>query len=491
MTANAEQRAGNIEPQPGPQRMFHRTPADIAVYGGAAGGGKTFSLLLEPTRHLDKRGFGAVIFRRTYPQIMAEGGLWDESAKIYPWIGGRPIVGDVEWRFTSSKIAPTATTISFRHLQHDADRYDWQGSQIPFLGFDELSHFTKSQFWYLLGRNRTTCGVRPYVRATTNPDPGWVRELLAPWVDDEFDGPRAESGEVRWFLHVDGQMRWVPRGTPDAKSLTFIRASVYDNKILLRTNPEYLANLKAQTPVERARLLDGNWNIKREGLVYAGFESCIVESAPERQLNGGGIDFGLHNPFAALWGFLDHDDVLWVTGCRYVRQCTIPTHAEAIPRGLEYWADPAGAEQIRQLRHHGHSVRPCVHLPTRGAGGEKKTPKLAGIDRVSERIRTGRLKIVRSTCLPLIRELGLYRYDPSKETEEPVDADNHACDALRYWIVGLDRRSGPGTLTAARIEAEARQREAHEREKEAADEAARQVAHDAMRHNPYAFLKPR
>lgn len=464
-----------IEPQPGPQRTFLKTKADLAVYGGSAGGGKTFALLLESVRHTRRRGFGAVIFRRTYPQIMAEGGLWDESANIYPWAGGTPLVGSVEWRFSEHQ-----TSISFRHLQHEANKYDWQGSQIPLLGFDELSHFSESQFWYMLSRNRSACGVRPYVRATTNPDPGWVKQLLAPWVDREYDGRKAVSGEVRWFIRQSGEIRWVPEGTPDAKSLTFVRASIYDNPALLRVNPEYLANLKALPPVERARLLDGDWDVRREGLVYAGFEACIVESAPDHRPDSGGLDFGINNPFVALWGFLDHDDVLWVTGCRYVRQATIPVHAEAIPRGPEYWADPSGAEQIRQLRDFGHAVRPCVHMPTRGASGEVKKPLLSGIDMVSERMRTGRLKIVRTACLPLIRELGCYHYPEDRSSDEPVKEDDHCADALRYWTVGLDRNRGPNAAQRAKIDREAAEREALMAREEEARKAAAEAAADAL-----------
>jgi hypothetical protein len=161
----------------------------------------------------------------------------------------------------------------------------------------------------------------------------------------------------------------------------------------------------------------------------------------------GGIDFGFHNPFCALWGHLDHDDVLWITGCRYKNQCTIPVHSAAIPLGVRWYCDPAGAESIRQLREAGHDAIPCVHMPTRGATGEKKSPKLSGIDAVSERMRTGRLVIVRSEeMMPLIRELGMYHYDETKQVEEPVDEDNHACDALRYLIVGIDRGKTPSVL---------------------------------------------
>ena len=151
----------------------------------------------------------------------------------------------------------------------------------------------------------------------------------------------------------------------------------------------------------------------------------------------GGIDFGFHNAFAAPWGHLTHDDELIITGLRYKSGCTLPVHSEALPKGVDWWADPSGAESIAALRQAGHSVRPCSHMPRRGAGGEKQSPKLAGIDQVNERIRTGRLWIIRTPdTMPLIRELGMYHYDETKQVEEPVDEDNHACDAAPL----LDRR---------------------------------------------------
>ena len=73
----------NIGPQPGPQEDFLATPADVAIFGGQAGGGKTYALLLEGQRHVSNTGYRGVIFRRTSPDITNPGAIWDESLELY------------------------------------------------------------------------------------------------------------------------------------------------------------------------------------------------------------------------------------------------------------------------------------------------------------------------------------------------------------------------------------------------------------------------
>ena len=140
-----------ISGQPGPQTEFLRTPADICIYGGAAGGGKTVGLILEPLRHVSRvTNFTAVFFRRTTPQITNPGGLWDESQNFYLRLGGTPHLGAREWRW------PCAGKIKFAHLQFDTTVYDWQGAQITLICFDELTHFTAHQFFYMVSRDHST-----------------------------------------------------------------------------------------------------------------------------------------------------------------------------------------------------------------------------------------------------------------------------------------------------------------------------------------------
>ena len=178
-----------IRPQKGKQEMFLRSPADICIYGGAAGGGKTFALLLECLRHVDKKHFEAVIFRQSRPQIMSAGGLYATSQEIYPYLGATSVLTpDVQWRF------PSGAKVTFAHMFYEKEKYNWQGSQIPLLMFDELVHFTESQFFYMFSRNRSTCGVTPYIRASCNPDgESWVARFLDWWIDQSIRRNRADD----------------------------------------------------------------------------------------------------------------------------------------------------------------------------------------------------------------------------------------------------------------------------------------------------------
>jgi predicted phage terminase large subunit-like protein len=269
-----------IRPQRGPQETFLSSSADIAIYGGSAGGGKTWALLLEPLRHINTPGFGAVFFRRNTTQIRNEGGLWDESEKLYPVIGGTPKSHNLQWDF------PAGTTLTMAHLEYDKTALNYQGSQIPLMCFDELTHFSAKQFWYMLSRNRSMCGVKPYIRATCNPDAdSWVAEFIAWWIDQETGIAIPErSGVVRWFIRIGDTIRWAD--TPDGlaeytmageggeqvpippKSVTFIAAKLTDNKALMAADPGYMANLMALSRVDRERLLGGNWKIRPSAGLY-------------------------------------------------------------------------------------------------------------------------------------------------------------------------------------------------------------------------------
>ncbi len=274
-------------------------PADILIYGGAAGGGKTWALLLEALRNYQNKDYGAVIFRRIYPNITNEGGLWDESRKLYPLLGGKADNGDLKWTF------PSQARIKFSHCQHESDVLNWKGAQVPLFGFDQLEEFTEYIFWYIVSRNRSMCGVLPYIRATVNPVPaddptgGWVHRLISWWLNEETGLARPErDGVIRWFVRLNEHLQWydtreaavkaaIDFGFPPEravllpKSLTFIAATLEDNKLLMEADPGYYANLMALPLVERERLYGGNWNVRPSaGKVFHREWFDIVDSVP-------------------------------------------------------------------------------------------------------------------------------------------------------------------------------------------------------------------
>ena len=167
-----------------------------------------------------------------------------------------------------------------------------------------------------------------------------------------------------------------------------------------------------------------------EGLVYPDFARCVAAAMPAG-LGGrkvGGIDFGFRNPFAAVWGTLDRDDVLWLTGEHYSRGQPLSHHAQKLPRQVEWYCDPAGAGERCELRCAGFCVR---------EGNNAVRP---GIAAVTARLEDGRLRVVAGCCPNLLAEAQLYRYAEKGGAETPEAEHNHALDALRYLIATLDAR---------------------------------------------------
>ena len=181
-----------------------------------------------------------------------------------------------------------------------------------------------------------------------------------------------------------------------------------------------------------------------EGLVYPDFADCLVDAWPlPKGRPVGGIDWGWHNPFAAVWGVLDRDDVLWLGWERYERQTPLRDHIAAVAarggknlcphaRSVEWYADPSGPDWISECRSAGWKVM-------RGDNDIR-----LGVMAVTERVRTSRLKVYRPGCPNLVAEAQLYRYPTAEERaalgENPVDDHNHALGALRYLVARLDRR---------------------------------------------------
>jgi hypothetical protein len=438
----AEEQARVIRPQEGPQTTFLASSADIAIYGGAAGGGKTWALLMEPVRHIGVSGFGAVFFRRTTTQVRNEGGLWDESANVYPLLGASPREHLLDWKF------PSGASVTFAHLEHDKTVLNWQGSQIPLICFDELTHFSPSQFWYMVSRNRSMCGVRPYIRATCNPDAdSWVAGFIAWWIDQNTGTAIPErAGVLRWFVRINDELIWAddpselaeyrdPTGNSiPPKSVTFIPAKLSDNAALMAADPGYLANLMSLPTVERERLLGGNWKVKNtQALVFSNWSVREFET-PEDSVLRFGADWGFANdPTALVRGFITGRTLFidYEASGVGIEVDETPALFDTVP-GSRKWtirADSSRPETVSYMQRQGFKIVPAVKGPGSVEDG------LAFLK--SYEI------VVHPRCKRAAQELGSYSYKIDPQTGEilPIleDKDNHVIDALRYACEGLRR----------------------------------------------------
>jgi predicted phage terminase large subunit-like protein len=212
--------------------------------------------------------------------------------ELYPKLGGHPNRSERKWEF------PSGSTIKFWHLSSPDSWTDWQGSEVSFFAFDQLEEFSQTQFLKILGCGRSTCGVKPQILATMNPDSSsWLRGLVDWWLAPDGFIDLEKNGVIRYFTVVQDdddrpQFLWVDADWLDAngqppKSITFIVSDIWDNPALLETNPEYLSSLMAQNAVDRERYLGqkgrgGNWNItETAGLTFRSEWFEIVDRLPD------------------------------------------------------------------------------------------------------------------------------------------------------------------------------------------------------------------
>jgi predicted phage terminase large subunit-like protein len=264
----------HIGPNPGPQTAAFASTADITVYGGQAGGGKSYLTLLRFAVHADQTpGYSAIIFRREMPMVKQAGGLWEESMGLFPVFGATANSGDHFWRFKKRSL------IQFRGLQHANDVLNYQGAQLHEFCFEEATHFEESQFWYLYSRLRKRIGgtdFRARCMLTCNPDPdSWVRRLIDWWIGDNGLAIPDRAGRKRYFLRDGDELIWgdsaeevaakAPHLSGTPQTLRFIPATLADNP---KGDPDYRSKLEALPKIERDRLLGGNWNIKAVAGTY-------------------------------------------------------------------------------------------------------------------------------------------------------------------------------------------------------------------------------
>jgi hypothetical protein len=287
------------------QAVFQSRGEYEALYGGAAGGGKSDALLTEALRQVHIPHYRALILRKTYPQLSE---LIDRSRDLYSmaYPKARYNAGKHFWEF------PSGAKIYFGAMQHTKDRINYQGKRYDFIAFDELTHFTWDEYSYMFSRNRPSGqGTRVYIRSTTNP--GGIGHA---WVKDRFITAAPPLTPITTEMNIakpDGSFMAVKRNR------IFVPSTVFDNKKLLQNDPNYLANLSMLPEKERNALLYGDWD-SFSGQVFSEWKNDsshytdrkfthVIEpfAVPKEWKIYRGFDFGYSKPFAVEWIAIDHD----------------------------------------------------------------------------------------------------------------------------------------------------------------------------------------
>jgi phage terminase large subunit len=408
----------------GPQEDFLAAGETDVLYGGAAGGGKSYAMLVDPLRYAHRKAHRALILRRTMPELRE---IIDKSRELYPKAFPGAKYREVEklWNF------PSGAKVEFGFLEKDADVYRYQGQAYSWIGFDEIQHLPTEFAWnYMASRLRTT---DPYIveclRATANPGGAG-----AAWVYKRYIDP-SPSNET--FRGADGLTR------------KFIPARLKDNPYLAKDG-RYEQMLKSLPPTLRQQLLEGNWDVS-EGAAFTEFDPVIHTITPfaiplhwERTK---GIDYGYASESACVWGAVDPEDGTLIIYRELYRKGLLGTDLGEMLTNMEL-QDPISVAGVLDTACWN---RTGMTGPTVGETLLKAGHKLRRADKnrkqgkiqVHEYLKlsqSGRPRLqIFNTCPNLIRELQSIPLDKRDPEDVDTHAPDHAYDALRYLIMARPR----------------------------------------------------
>lgn len=274
-------------PHAGAQTEFLSRAEFEVLFGGSAGPGKTDCLVAGLTRDVENPNYRALLVRRTFPQLQE---IIDRCWRMYSRMGATYRSTEKRWQF------PSGAVIDLGHMQHEDDKYNYQGKEYHRAGIDELTQFTETQYTYLMSRLRTTDEkIIPQILSTTNPGGighYWVKERFVTITDHGHAYLDPKTGLSR----------------------VFIPAKIEDNPTLFLSDPAYLARLEALPEVERMRLRHGIWDAF-VGQVLTELSQRIhgcddFEIPPEWE-RFCILDWGFAKPFSVGWYAVDYDGILY------------------------------------------------------------------------------------------------------------------------------------------------------------------------------------
>ena len=408
----------------GPQEDFLAAGETDVLYGGAAGGGKSYAMLIDPLRFAHRPSHRALIIRRSMPELRE---LIDKSRELYPKAFPGAKYKEVEklWIF------PSGAKMEFGFLERDADVYRYQGQAYSFIGFDEITHLPTEFAWnYLASRLRTTDPeIETYMRCTANPGgagAGWVKKR---YIDP---APPNQS-----FRGEDGLTR------------KFIPARLQDNPYLAQDG-RYEQMLNALPPTQRKQLLEGNWDVA-EGAAFTEFnpiEHVITPfEIPVHWERSKGIDYGYASESCCVWGAVDPSDGTLIIYRELYRKGLLGSDLANMITEMEY-EDPFSVQGVLDTACWSKTgtTGPTVGETLQRAGHKLRRAdknRIQGKIQIHEYLKlqqSGRPRLqIFNTCPNLIRELQSIPLDRSKPEDVDTNASDHAYDALRYLIMARPR----------------------------------------------------
>lgn len=415
------------------QYMFMSAPEDVVLYGGAAGGGKSYAMVIDALRYVEYSNYKGVIIRKTSPEL-AE--LIDNSRELYPLAvkGAKFNSSENLWRF------PNGAQIKFSFLDRSDDKYKYQGQQYQYVGFDEIAqHATDEGFRYLITRLRDPKErMYPYLRATANPGSMWVYETFIKDREPNvpFILPGTENHEKPYTAR-------------------FIPAKLEDNPYL-SNNGIYKSNLLASGGVLAKQLLEGDW-LAAEDNMFPDFNILehVVEPfiIPRHWNRVAGLDYGYRDPSAAVWFAVNPEDgslVIYdeflqsgLTGREFSLEILKREENELVPV-----THPIDWSVFARTGHTGPTIAESM-LSVPGFRLQRADKnREAGWVQIHQHLRkdpaTGAPKIqIFTTCRGLIRQLLSAKIHKTKpnDLDDTRNSDGHwdLLDALRYGIMSRPR----------------------------------------------------
>ncbi len=436
-----------FKPNPGPQTEFLAASEREVLYGGAAGGGKTFSLIVDPLRYCNNSNMNGLILRRTNDELRE---IIHKSQELYPkaFPGAKWMEKKSQWTF------PSGARIWMTYLEQEKDVLRYQGQAFTYIGFDELTQYRTPYAWdYLRSRLRTADTSLPvYMRGTTNPGgPGHS------WVKKMFIDP-APANKAFWATDITtGQTLKYPKGHSKQNQplfkRKFIPAKLVDNPFLYEQG-DYEAMLLSLPETQRRQLLEGSWDVA-EGAAFSEFDRRYHVKEPY-QIPGTwrkfrSCDYGYSSYSAVLWFTVNPvDEQIIIYREMYVSKYTAKDLAFAILEAekddgqISYgvldsscWhkrgdTGPSLAEQMISV---GCRWRPSDRSRGSRVAGKNEIHRRLQVDEDTEEAGL----TIFNTCTNLISQLPVIPLDKSNSEDIDTKSEDHLYDALRYGVMTRPR----------------------------------------------------